>query len=86
MPAYTYGCKNCSKEFIVFYQYMRPCVLRDETFRRGGKNTKLTKHNVELMARGYLMYERSRQGYHVWITDSRFPTHPFENRHDVLPE
>jgi hypothetical protein len=34
---------------------------------------KLTKHNVEQMARGYLMYELARHGYHVQITDSRFP-------------
>jgi hypothetical protein len=36
---------------------------------------KLTKHNVEQMARGYLMYELARQGYRVQITDSRFPTY-----------
>jgi len=34
---------------------------------------KLTKHNVEQMARGYLMYELARRGYQVQITDSRFP-------------
>ena len=38
-------------------------------------NMKLTKHNVEQMARGYLMYELARQGYYVQITDSRFPTY-----------
>lgn len=36
---------------------------------------KLTKHNVEQMARGYLMYELARQGYCVQITDSRFPSY-----------
>jgi hypothetical protein len=36
---------------------------------------KLTKHNVEQMARGYLMYELARRGYCVQITDSRFPTY-----------
>lgn len=35
----------------------------------------LTKHNVEQMARGYLMYELARRGYCVQITDSRFPTY-----------
>jgi hypothetical protein len=39
---------------------------------------KLTKHNVEQMARGYLMYELARRGYNVQITDSRFP------KYDVL--
>jgi hypothetical protein len=36
---------------------------------------KLTKHNVEQMARGHLMYELARRGYQVQITDSRFPTY-----------
>lgn len=36
---------------------------------------KLSKHNVEQMARGYLMYELARRGYRVQITDSRFPTY-----------
>jgi hypothetical protein len=36
---------------------------------------KLTKHNVEQMARGHLMYELARRGYCVQITDSRFPTY-----------
>lgn len=36
---------------------------------------KLTKHNVEQMARGYLMYELAKRGYCVQITDSRFPTY-----------
>jgi hypothetical protein len=36
---------------------------------------KLTTHNVEQMARGYLMYELARQGYQVQITDSRFPAY-----------
>ena len=36
---------------------------------------KLSKHNVEQMARGYLMYELARRGYQVQITDSRFPTY-----------
>lgn len=35
----------------------------------------LTKHNVEQMARGYLMYELARRGYCVQLTDSRFPTY-----------
>ena len=35
----------------------------------------LSKHNVEQMARGYLMYELARRGYQVQITDSRFPTY-----------
>jgi hypothetical protein len=34
---------------------------------------KLTNHNVEQMARGYLMYQPARRGYCVQITDSRFP-------------
>lgn len=34
---------------------------------------KLSRHNVEQMARGYLMYELARHGYNVQITDSRFP-------------
>jgi hypothetical protein len=37
------------------------------------KAMKLSKHNVEQMARGYLMYELARRGYNVQITDSRFP-------------
>ena len=36
---------------------------------------KLTNHNVEQMARGYLMYQLARRGYCVQITDSRFPTY-----------
>ena len=36
---------------------------------------KLTKHNVEQMARAYLMYELAKHGYCVQITDSRFPTY-----------
>ncbi len=36
---------------------------------------KLTKHNVEQMARSYLMYELAKRGYCVQITDSRFPTY-----------
>jgi hypothetical protein len=36
---------------------------------------KLTKHNVEQMARGYLMYELAKRGYRVQITDSRFPAY-----------
>jgi hypothetical protein len=36
---------------------------------------KLTRHNVEQMARGYLMYELARRGYCVQITDSRFPAY-----------
>ncbi|MBN2006462.1 MAG: hypothetical protein JXA21_24130 [Anaerolineae bacterium] len=36
---------------------------------------KLTKHNVEQMARAYLMYELAKRGYCVQITDSRFPTY-----------
>lgn len=35
----------------------------------------LTKHNVEQMARAYLMYELAKRGYCVQITDSRFPTY-----------
>lgn len=34
----------------------------------------LSRHNVEQMARGYLMYQLARRGYKVQITDSRFPT------------
>lgn len=37
------------------------------------KDKKLSTHNVEQMARGYLMYQLARQGYNVQITDSRFP-------------
>jgi hypothetical protein len=33
----------------------------------------LTKHNVEQMARGYLMYELAKRGFKVQLTDSRFP-------------
>jgi len=36
---------------------------------------KLSNHNVEQMARGYMMYQLARRGYCVQITDSRFPTH-----------
>lgn len=36
---------------------------------------KLSKHNVEQMARGYLMYQLALHGYYVQITDSRFPTY-----------
>lgn len=36
---------------------------------------KLTNHNVEQMARGYLMYQLARRGYCVQITDSRFPSY-----------
>lgn len=36
---------------------------------------KLATHNVEQIARGYLMYELARRGYRVQITDSRFPTY-----------
>lgn len=36
---------------------------------------KLTKHNVEQMARAYLMYELAKHGYCVQITDSRFPAY-----------
>src|SRR3989304_8083978 len=35
---------------------------------------KLSRHNVEQMARGYLMYQLAKRGYNVQITDSRFPT------------
>jgi hypothetical protein len=34
---------------------------------------KLTTHNVEQMARGYLTYQLARKGYRVQLTDSRFP-------------
>lgn len=34
---------------------------------------KLTTHNVEQMARGFLMYELAKRGYRVQVTDSRFP-------------
>jgi hypothetical protein len=34
---------------------------------------KLSRHNVEQMARGYLMYELAKRGYNVQITDGRFP-------------
>jgi hypothetical protein len=34
-----------------------------------------TTHNVEQMARGYLMYELAKRGYCVQITDSRFPAY-----------
>ena len=33
----------------------------------------LSKHNVEQMARGYLMYQLARRGFQVQLTDSRFP-------------
>lgn len=36
---------------------------------------KLTRHNVEQMARGYLMYELAKRGFRVQITDSRFPAY-----------
>ena len=36
--------------------------------------TKVTKHNVEQVARGYLLYELARRGYRVQTTDSRVPT------------
>jgi len=36
---------------------------------------KLTRHNVEQMARAYLMYELAKLGYCVQITDSRFPAY-----------
>ncbi|MGA1979863.1 MAG: hypothetical protein ABSG99_04775 [Sedimentisphaerales bacterium] len=36
---------------------------------------KLSNHNVEQMARGYLMYELAKRGYCVQITDSRFPAY-----------
>ena len=36
---------------------------------------KVSRRNVEQMARGYLMYQLARRGYHVQITDSRFPTY-----------
>ena len=39
------------------------------------EDVKLTKHNVEQMARGYLTYELAKRGYCVQITDSRFPTY-----------
>ena len=35
---------------------------------------KLSRHNVEQTARGYLMYQLAKRGYNVQITDSRFPT------------
>jgi len=38
------------------------------------KGKKLSRHNVEQMAKGYLMYQLARRGYNVQITDSRFPT------------
>ena len=34
---------------------------------------KPSRHNVEQMARGYLMYELSKRGYNVQLIDSRFP-------------
>jgi hypothetical protein len=34
----------------------------------------LSRHNVEQMARGFLMYQLAKRGYNVQITDSRFPT------------
>ena len=36
---------------------------------------KLTRHNVEQMARAYLMYELAKRGYFIQITDSRFPAY-----------
>jgi hypothetical protein len=36
---------------------------------------KLSRHNVEQMARGYLMYELAKHGYFVQLTDSRFPAY-----------
>jgi hypothetical protein len=35
---------------------------------------KLSTHNTEQMARGYLMYELAKRGYNVQFTDSRFPS------------
>ena len=35
----------------------------------------ISKHNVEQMARAYLMYELAKRGYNVQITDSRFPAY-----------
>lgn len=35
---------------------------------------KLTTHNVEQAARGYVTFELARRGYVVQQTDSRFPT------------
>jgi hypothetical protein len=34
-----------------------------------------TRHNVEQMARGYLMYELAKRGYQIQLTDSRFPAY-----------
>lgn len=36
---------------------------------------KLSTHNIEQMARGYLMYELAKRGYNVQLTDSRFPAY-----------
>lgn len=35
---------------------------------------KLTPHNTEQAARGYVMFELARRGYSVQPTDSRFPS------------
>ena len=35
---------------------------------------KLTPHNTEQAARGYVMFELARRGYSVQATDSRFPS------------
>ncbi len=34
---------------------------------------KMSTHNTEQMARGYLMYQLAKRGYNVQFTDSRFP-------------
>jgi hypothetical protein len=36
---------------------------------------KLSTHNVEQMARGYLMYQLARRGFLIQLTDSRFPSY-----------
>jgi hypothetical protein len=33
----------------------------------------LSTHNVEQMARGYLMYQLAKRGFMIQLTDSRFP-------------
>jgi len=34
---------------------------------------KLSSHNTEQAARGYMMYQLAKRGYTVQFTDSRFP-------------
>jgi len=44
--------------------------LRSDHCSGANEDVKLTKHNVEQMARGHLTYELAKRGYCVQITDS----------------